>query len=130
MGAGEIIMSIVPAHDELIGVVKIKPKDVDALMIGAPVQLMLSAFNPRTTPSSRRDPDLGVSRPPFRIRGEESFSKRASRSTRASLKINIPDAQLSAGMQVSALISVGERTLFEYWMTPLLSSLHQAMREP
>ena len=129
VGAGEVIMSVVPAHDELIGVVKIKPKDIDALMIGVPVQLMLSYFNPRTTPpvdGILTSVSLDAITDP---RGQEFFEARILIDP-ASLKINIPDAQLTAGMQVSALISVGERTLFEYWMTPLLSSLHQAMREP
>lgn len=129
LGAGQVMMSIVPDHDALIGVVEVNPKDVDALLIGTPVQLMLSAFNPRITP-----PVDGILTTVSRdaitdMRGKQFFEARVQIDPH-SLEKNIPDAQLTAGMKISALIAVGERTLFEYWMTPLTASLKQAMREP
>ncbi|UUX48392.1 HlyD family type I secretion periplasmic adaptor subunit [Nisaea acidiphila] len=129
LGGGEVMMSIVPIHDELIGVVKIKTKDVDALLIGSPVQIMLSAFNPRITPPI--DGILtSVSLDAITDnRGQQFFEARVQIDPH-SLERNLPEAQLTAGMGLSALIAVGERTLFEYWMTPLTASLQQAMREP
>lgn len=129
IGAGEVMMSIVPLHDELIGVVKIKTKDIDALLIGSPVQIMLSAFNPRITPPI--DGILtSVAIDAQTDRWGESFFEARVQIDPHSLQKNIPDVQLTAGMKLNALIAVGERTLFEYWMTPLTASLQQAMREP
>lgn len=127
--SGEILMTIIPTDDELLVTAKVKPKDVDAILVGAPVQLQLSAFNPRTTPPiegtlTSLSADT-VSEGP----GREFFEARIAIDPK-SLAHHLPNVQLTAGMKASALISVGERTLFEYIMTPLSSSLSQAMREP
>jgi len=127
---GEPLMTIIPTDDELIVTAKIKPKDIDAILIGAPVQLQLAAFNPRITPPIDGTlMSVSLDSVPSSGRGEEHFEARIAIDP-VSLKTNIPNAQLTAGMTVSALISVGERTLFEYIVTPLSASLSQAMREP
>ncbi|WP_193188766.1 HlyD family type I secretion periplasmic adaptor subunit [Nisaea sediminum] len=125
----EPLMTIVPLDDQLIVTAKIKQKDVDVILVGAPVQLQLSAFNPRTTPPIEGTL-TSVSADVIRDeRGQESFEARISIDP-VSLAHNLPGVKLTAGMTVSALISVGERTLFEYIVTPLSQSLDQAMREP
>ncbi|WP_420402499.1 HlyD family type I secretion periplasmic adaptor subunit [Nisaea sp.] len=128
--SGEPLMTIIPTEDELIVTAKVKPKDIDAILIGAPVQLQLAAFNPRITPPIEGTlTSVSLDSVPNSGRGGEFFEARIAIDP-VSLKTNIPNAQLSAGMTVSALISVGERTLFEYVVTPLSASLSQAMREP
>lgn len=126
---GEVLMNIVPTDDDLIVAVKVQPKDIDALMVGAPVELQLSAFNPRTTPPIQgilTSVSLDIIKDE---RGREFFEGRIV-IDEESVKRNIPDVRLTAGMQVSSLISVGERTLLEYLATPLIDSFKQAMREP
>ncbi|MBO6562211.1 MAG: HlyD family type I secretion periplasmic adaptor subunit [Nisaea sp.] len=125
----EPLMTIVPLDDELIVTAKIKQKDVDVILVGAPVQLQLAAFNPRITPPIEGTL-TSVSADVVRDeRGQEFFEARISIDP-DSLSQNLPGVKLTAGMTVSALISVGERTLFEYIVTPLSQSLNQAMREP
>ena len=48
--AGEPIMLIVPAADNLLVEAKVEPKDIDQVQFGQPVVLRFSAFNMRTTP--------------------------------------------------------------------------------
>mgnify|MGYP000501256245 CR=1 FL=1 len=125
----EPLMTIVPLDDELVVTAKIQQKDVDVILVGAPVQLQLSAFNPRTTPPVEGTLTSVSADVVMDNNGKEFFEARISIDPE-SLAKNIPDVKLTAGMTVSALISVGERTLFEYIVTPLSQSLNQAMREP
>lgn len=130
VGPGQPLMTIIPTDDELIVTAKVKPKDIDAILVGSPVQLQLSAFNPRITPPIDGTlTSVSLDSVPNPGRGEDYFEARIAIDP-VSLRTNIPNAKLTAGMTVSALISVGERTLFEYLVTPLSASLNQAMREP
>ncbi|WP_051284940.1 HlyD family type I secretion periplasmic adaptor subunit [Nisaea denitrificans] len=127
---GETLMTIIPTEDELLVSAKIDPKDIDVLLIGAPVQLQLSAFNPRTTPPIEGTLTSVSADAVTDGRSSKEFFEARIVIDPESLSHNLPGVRLTAGMTVSSLISVGERTLFEYIVTPLSQSLSQAMREP
>ena len=127
--SGETLMTIIPTEDELLITAKIKPKDIDVLLVGAPVQLQLTAFNPRTTPPIEGTLTSVSADTVTDNTGKDYFEARIVIDPK-SLAHHLPDTRLTAGMTTSALISVGERTLFEYIVTPLSQSLNQAMREP
>ncbi|MEQ8331818.1 HlyD family type I secretion periplasmic adaptor subunit [Nisaea sp.] len=127
--SGETLMTIIPTEDELLITAEIKPKDIDVLLVGAPVQLQLTAFNPRTTPPIEGTLTSVSADTMTNSSGKPYFEARIVMDPR-SLAKHLPDTRLTAGMTASALISVGERTLFEYIVTPLSQSLNQAMREP
>lgn len=130
VGPGGVLMTIIPTEDDLIVTAKINPKDIDVLLIGAPVQLQLSAFNPRTTPPIDGTLTSVSADTVTDGRSAQEFFEARIMIDQRSLDHHLPGVKLTAGMQVSSLISVGERTLFEYIVTPLSQSLSQAMREP
>ncbi len=130
VSGGQQLMQIIPV-DEFVVVGSVKPKDIDSVKVGSPVKVQFSSFNPRTTPpiegvltTVARDTDVGVGGP------------RAKPSYRVEVEVEqeaidrIPGMRLSSGMPASIQIAVGERTLLTYWMTPLLISVQQSLREP
>ena len=50
IAAGDPIMLIVPASDNLMVEVKVDPKDIDQVQFGQPVLSRFTSFNVRTTP--------------------------------------------------------------------------------
>jgi HlyD family type I secretion membrane fusion protein len=131
IGRGSVIMKIVPDAESFVIDAKVKPKDIDMVRLGATVEVRISAFNARTTP-----PIAGyvVAIAPDTTEGastrEKSYYKVKVELDPEILEKNLGDKFLLPGMPASAIIAVGERTLLEYWVTPLTSSFQQALREP
>ena len=130
ISGGQRLMEVIP-DDRFVVIGSVKPKDIDSVKVGSPVQVRFSAFNPRTTPpvegvltTVARDTEVGKggprSKPSYRVEvqvDQETLDR-------------IPGMRLSAGMPANVQIAVGERTLLTYWMTPLLISVEQSFREP
>ncbi|MGX8008344.1 HlyD family type I secretion periplasmic adaptor subunit [Mesorhizobium sp. ORM8.1] len=125
---GEKIMEILPTASGLTVDAKLKPQDVDAVRVGQPAKLRLSALNARLTP----EVDATVS--------EISADRLIDEAThqpyfRARLKIAEPlppgvkPGQLYPGTPVEAFISTGDRTFFDYLARPMLDSFARAFTE-
>jgi HlyD family secretion protein len=125
IGPGEIVMTIVPSHDELSIEVRIATSDIDQVHVGQGASLRFPALNQRITPEvkgtvTRVGADLtreAQSNTVFyvaRIRPDES--------ERESLK-------LLPGMPVEAFIATGERTALSYLVKPVADQFVRAFRE-
>jgi HlyD family secretion protein len=126
--AGDPIMLIVPASDDLQVEVKVEPKDIDMVAFGQPVVLRYSAFNQRTTPELNG----AVSR----IAADTTNDQRTGQSyyvVRISIDADelgkLGPVKLTPGMPVEAFIQTGERTLVSYLVKPLHDQLMRSMRE-
>jgi len=129
IGAGMILMEIVPSDEQLVVVGKIKPKDIDAVQKGVKkVQVRLTAFSQRFThpvqahlKSISADTITGDGPAHYRVVAEID---------QESLDTILPGVPLSSGMPAMVMVGVGESTLLSYLLEPLYLSWVYALREP
>ena len=126
--AGDPIMLIVPASDDLQVEVKVEPKDIDLVALGQPVVLRLSAFNQRTTPELNGTvARVGADTSTDQRTGQTYYLVRIA-MTADEIK-RLGDVKLTPGMPVEAFIQTGERTFVSYLVKPLHDQLMRTMRE-
>ncbi|WP_051340651.1 HlyD family type I secretion periplasmic adaptor subunit [Azospirillum halopraeferens] len=130
VGGGQVLMDIVPDDEELIVEARVNPRDIDNVVIGSDVQVRLTSFSQRYTHpikaslfsvSADSVTDTATGQPYYRA---------LIKLDKESQQTILPDVELTSGMPATALISVGERTLLTYWLSPLLQSFELALREP
>lgn len=128
VGAGEPILDIVPDDDRLLIEAQVKPTDIDAVRVGLPARVRLTAFKPRTTPilagevshvaaDSLTDQRTGVS----------SYLVHVA-VTRDALEA-AGGLRLHPGMPTEVMIVTGERSALDYLLGPLEDSFARAFRE-
>ena len=127
IGAGEVLMLIVPVADDLTVEVKLAPQDIDQVQIGQPAVLRFSAFNQRTTPE--------VTGEVTRVSADLTLDERTGLSYytgRISLAADeaqlLGDVSLAPGMPVEAFIQTGERTVLSYLTKPLTDHAMRTFR--
>jgi HlyD family type I secretion membrane fusion protein len=125
---GEPLLDIVPNSDELVVEARIRPVDIDAVAIGQPAQVALTAYKQRTTPrldgtlvkvsaDALADPERRISYYAADIRIDPSELAK------------LEGVQLYPGMPAEVMIVTGERTLLQYLLQPLTDSFNRAFRE-
>jgi len=128
--ASEPILDIVPVgQDELIINARIRPTDIDEVVLGSPSTVLFSAFQRRYLK---------------RIKGEvvrvsaDAFTDEATRERYYLVKVKIdradmhavaPDLVLAAGMPADVFITTKQRTVAEYLVQPIMRSFERAFRE-
>jgi len=128
LSSGERLMEIVPANDQLVVKAHIRPEDVDKVKVGAPAELMLSAFNRRTTPRlwsrvAHVSPDQMESRPGEMPHFQAVLTIPPEQAAR------LGDLTLMPGMPVEVFIRTGERVVLSYFLKPLTDRMNRAFRE-
>lgn len=128
ISAGDPIMLIVPAADNLMVEARVDPKDIDQLQLGQHVVLRFSNFSQRTTPElngtisriaadTATDPRTGLSFYIIRVAMPPEEIAR------------LGDLRLAPGMPVEAFVQTGDRTMISYLVKPLHDQLMRAFRE-
>jgi HlyD family type I secretion membrane fusion protein len=123
----DTVMEIVPDNDRLIAEAQVAPTDIEHVHAGLRVQLRLTAFNQRRTPTvfgkietvsadKQTDQRTGNSYYTARIILDEGLDQ-------------LKGLELYPGMPAEAMIITGERTLMAYLAKPLFSSLNRGLRE-
>lgn len=128
ISAGDAIMLIVPAADNLTVEAKVNPQDIDQLKIGQTALLRFTTFNQRTTPEIN-----GIV---SRISADISTDQRTGLSY-YTVRIGLPpvevaklgEVKLVPGMPVEAFVQTGERTVMSYLIKPFYDQLTRAFRE-
>lgn len=125
---GETVIEIVPVDDMLLIEVSLPPQDVGFVQVGQTAQIRLASAD--ATRLGKLDgkvihisPDSiinkeGVAFYKVRIETDKSFFER-----------NDLKYYLSPGVQVTAGIVTGERTVFEYLFEPFLGGFDKALKE-
>jgi HlyD family secretion protein len=126
--AGDPIMLIVPATDNLPVEARVNPQDIDQVQVGQSALLRLSAFNQRTTPE--------ITGKVTRISADATIDQRTGQSyytiriaMRPEEVAKLGDIKFIPGMPVEAFIQTGERTMLSYLSKPLHDQLMRAFRE-
>ncbi len=128
IGAGEEIMSLVPSDAPLQVEARIALDDIDAVRVGLPARVRLTAFSQRTVDvvtgtvshvSADRltDPTTG-----------EAYFLAQIRLDDLDLPGEIAE-QVVPGMGVEVMVRTGERTIFDYLTKPLRDSFSRALVE-
>ena len=126
--AGDAIMLIVPATDNLTVEAKVNPQDIDQLKVGQNALLRFTSFNQRTTPE--------INGTVTRISADISTDQRTGQSY-YTVRIGLPpqevarlgDVKLVPGMPVEAFIETSKRTALSFLMKPLTDQVARAFRE-
>ncbi len=119
VGAGERLMSVVPANAPLIVSSRIKPQDIDVVKPGMEARVRLSAFNSRTAPP--------VNATVTTVSADQLVDEKTGEGYfRADLKIEpreltkLPKgAKLSPGMPAETMIVTGNRSILPTSSAPL-----------
>lgn len=128
IGAGEPLMTIVPAEDSLVVEARIAPQEVDRISVGQPAAIRLSAFNQQTTPevSARvifisadlqRDPQLNISYYLARLKLDAGGAAVSA------------ETRLVPGMPAEVHLKTGERTALSFLLKPLTDQMARSFRE-
>ena len=131
VNAGQILMYIAP-KEELILEAQISPMDRDVIKQGLPVEIsfislprkstpylkgIVESVADNATPANNNTPSNNQSYFIGRVRVSKDELKR------------IGSAQILAGMPADILFKTKRRTFFEYLISPMAETLHNAMRE-
>jgi HlyD family secretion protein len=126
--AGDTIMQIVPASDQLQVEAKVNPRDIDQVQVGQAAVLRFEAFNLRTTPE--------INGTVTRVSADTTTDQRTGQSyyviriamTKEEIA-RLGDVKLIPGMPVEAFVQTGDRTVLSYLIKPLQDQFNRAFRE-
>lgn len=126
---GMVLLSLVPQGETLVAEVQVRNEDIAFVRKGQAVQLKLAAYPFQkyglmegTVLTVGADAQGGTA-------GYKALVRLASQSLRAQDDGTWRSFPLEPGMQVSAEIHQGERTVMEYLMSPISKALQEAGRE-
>lgn len=128
VGAGDLIMVIVPDDGRLSAQVRVRPADIEQLYVGQPARLRLTALNQRTTPEVQGEVT--------RVAADASTDQRSGQRYFV-VSVDVPPAQvrrlgsvrLRPGMPVEAFIHTRDRTLLSFLTRPLSDQFERTFRD-
>lgn len=121
------IMEIVPSGANLIVEAMILPKDIDVIKEGQKTKIMITAFKARFVPRIS-----GVLEYISADRIVDNKTGHAYYLARISInhdEIEKLGKSLLPGMPAEVFIVTGERTFLEYFLSPIINSLHRTFKE-
>lgn len=128
VGAGDVLMLIVPSAERLVIDVRLGPTDIDQVTMGSEVMLRFSAFNQRITPELIGKIDFVSA---------DTTTEQQTGIVFYSARVSVSDAELSKlegfslipGMPVEVFIKTGDRTVMSILAKPLVDQLSRAFRQ-
>jgi len=134
---GTILMTLVPVSESLMAEVWLSNEDVGFVRAGQPVKLKFAAFQFQkygmldaaveqvAADAAATEQNSAVQAPP-----QGPLAYRTSVALRDQMLVADGAAyRLASGMQVSAEIKLGERSVLEYLLSPIRKAFHEAGRE-
>jgi HlyD family type I secretion membrane fusion protein len=126
---GGEIMNIVPQNEELIIEAKVKPQDIDNVVVGMKSKIQLTAYKGKKVPKLNGEvinisPDILTNEQTR----ESYFLARISISKKDIEKLK-SKIELYPGMPAQVFIITGSRSLISYMFTPISDSAYKAFRE-
>jgi HlyD family type I secretion membrane fusion protein len=125
---GQAVVELLPGGADLVIEAKLQPNDIDAVQVGRPASVRLSALNHRTTPvldsrvvyvSADKLTDSATQQLFYRVRLSIDRDQLTSRDLQL----------LSPGMPAETFIKTSERTMLRYLFRPIEDSFARALRE-
>lgn len=128
VGAGEVVMEIVPANAPLIIWARIKPSEINSVKVGMPAKVRIAAFNSRKV-SPLEAKVVGVSADLIEDPKGGGYFRVDVRIPAEQLAKLPKGSVLSPGMPAQVMVRTGERTVMSYILSPLTDSIGQALQE-
>lgn len=127
VGPGEALMDIVPSDGELVIEARVDPVDIDIVYPGLEAKVRFVSFNQRSTkPSDATVLTVSADHLTDERTGASYFLARVVLTDSALQALN---QTITPGMPAEVMIVTGEKTPFEYFMTPIERSFERAFRE-
>ena len=126
--AGQTLLEIVPADDQLVVEARVAVTDIDSVAVDQAAFLRFTALSMRTTPELKgRVTQVDANRTTDPATGVTFYTARVEISDEEFAKLG--DVRLSVGMPVEVFIQTGERTILSYILRPLSDQFKRALRE-
>ncbi|MBV2143529.1 HlyD family type I secretion periplasmic adaptor subunit [Falsochrobactrum sp. TDYN1] len=125
---GEAILDIVPENEPLVVEMKISPRDIDSISVGAKTQIRLTAYNQRSMAPLDGKLTYIAADQMIDEKTDTAFFVARAEIEPASLAAN-PSARLFPGMPAEVIIVHKERRAIDYITAPISNSLNRAFRE-
>jgi HlyD family secretion protein len=129
VGAGELVMSVVPINEPLIVSARIRPIDIDQVTTGMKARVRLSALSQRkVSPVEAEVISVSADQLVDERSGEGYFMAEIRIPPQEMAKL--PEgAKVTPGMPVEAMIVTGKRTILSYIVSPITDTVSNALRE-
>lgn len=124
---GEIIATIVPNNRDLIAEVRVDPKDIGHVSVGADAKITVSTYDPFAF-GNLTGKVKSISATSHSENGRAFFKVEVALDQTALVK-NGTSYPVHAGMEVTADVVTGEKSLAKYLLKPVFRSLDQAFSE-
>lgn len=126
--SGEALIDVVPDNDELIVQAQFAPSDIDSFQIGSQGEIRFSSFHNRSLPMIP-----GTVRSISRDRLIDEATKQPYylvilAVNQGSLPSEL-EGKVMPGLPIEVIIPTTQRTVVEYLVQPLMSTLRKTMRE-
>ncbi|MBC8240810.1 MAG: HlyD family type I secretion periplasmic adaptor subunit [Alphaproteobacteria bacterium] len=125
---GEQVLDLVPVGEQLVIEARVQPDDIDVVKGGQSAQVRVTAFNQRDI--------MAMEGTVLTVSADSLVDERTGQPYYvAQIKINdsemrkLSDLKMLPGMPAEVMIRVGERSMIDYLMEPLLRTLRRSMRE-
>lgn len=126
--AGAEVLDLVPREDRLVVDVKVRPEDIDVVHVGQKATVYLEAYNIRRVPPVDGEVTY-VSADVLHDQPTGTYYFAARVQIAPDALENLQDIELYPGMPANAMIIIGERTVFDYLVSPFLDVIDYGMRE-
>jgi HlyD family type I secretion membrane fusion protein len=128
IGPGAPILDIVPKDDQLLVEARVKPVDIDILKPGMEAQVQLTAYSSRSTPPlPGRLLQVSADRLTDSSTGDVYYQ--ALVEIDAAELAKLQNVELYPGMPASVQLVAGERTPFDYLLSPIQAGLRKGWLE-
>lgn len=127
--AGEPIMDIVPKDSKLIIEARITPTDIAKVYKGQPAEVMLPAFDRRTTPRFAGEVDYVSADQLVQQTSMGNMPFYIVHLTVDEQGLKDSEAYLYPGMPAECYLTTKERTIVSYLLEPFLKVMDKALRE-
>jgi HlyD family secretion protein/adhesin transport system membrane fusion protein len=124
---GEVIATIVPNDRDLIAEVRVDPKDIGHVNVGADAKITVSTYDPFSFGNLTGEVK-SISETSHSENGRAFFKVEVALDQTA-LEKNGVSYPIHSGMEVTADIVTGEKSLAKYLLKPVFRSLDQAFSE-
>ncbi len=126
--AGDLVAKIVPTDNDIVAEVRLNPRDIGHVNVGDDAEIKISTFDPNifgVVPGKVTK----LSASTFQSDKGEVYYKAILRLERVSVSASGTTHRITPGMLVQADVVTGRKSLVQYLLKPIYSSLNVAFTE-
>ena len=129
IGAGEVIVELLPTDEKLVVDARIAPSDIDLVRPDMRANVLFTAFNIASTPTlTGKVIHVSADRLIDDLDGQPFYQATVEVSEAELARLG-EDQSLHAGMPADIIVVAGERTMLQYLLRPIKLSFQRAWQE-